>query len=338
MQGGFSRWRIRLERRGELDLYQIQRLWDKKTYFLTDSTVRTDGLQDSWHPTSQACPVCSEAFRPGSRAWFYQCDACHFLASELPVAINTDLDRQVDEVEREKGLLSLRQANFVRILDRMESCLGGRYGSLLEVGCAHGWFLQAAKMRGYAVTGLEPDPQFREKADANGMQIITGYFPTGLSPGKTFDVIVFNDVFEHLPEPDAAMRGVAEHLNSGGAVVINIPNSQGFFYRTAMMLDAVGIQGPLRRMWQFNFPSPHLSYFNPAALARLAKKYNLSEVHRSSLATVTVDGLWQRLRHVQQLQPTNVVISAGVWLAVATLSPLISRLPSDASLMIFRKD
>jgi SAM-dependent methyltransferase len=169
------------------------------------------------------------------------------------------------------------------------------------------------------------------------VNIIKGYFPGDLGPDAKFDVIVFNDVFEHLPNPHEAMGSIAERLNSGGALVINIPNSEGFFYRTASMLDVLGIPGPLRRMWQVNFPSPHISYFNPASLARLAGRSGLTEVHRSTLSSVTVDGLWQRLRHVRHLQPANVVVSAGVWMAVAALSPVISRLPSDVSLQIFKK-
>jgi SAM-dependent methyltransferase len=299
--------------------------------------LRDASLHVSGDTTLDACPVCGKPLVAGRRTWYRRCPACRFLASDLHVAINSALDGHVEEAEREKGLFTLRQANFVRILDRMESCLGGRPSSLLEVGCAHGWFMEAAETRGYTTTGLEPDKKFHVRSSSNGLNIIKGYFPGDLDRNATFDVIVFNDVFEHLPNPHEAMGSVAERLNPGGALVINIPNSEGFFYRTASMLDGLGIPGPLRRMWQVNFPSPHLSYFNPASLALLAGRYGLAEVHRSILSSITVDGLWHRLRHVRHLQPANVVVSAGVWMAVAGLSPLISRLPSDVSLQIFRK-
>ena len=286
---------------------------------------------------NQACPVCGGPFLAGSRTWYRKCGACRFMAADLRVAINGDFAGQVDEAEREQGLFSLRQANFAHILDRMEACLGGQQGSLLEVGCAPGWFLQAAKMRGYTVTGLEPDQQLYQRVRSTGLDVIHGYFPGDLPPDRTFDVIVFNDVFEHLPNPSEAMVSIAEHLHPGGALVVNIPNSEGFFYRAASGLDAAGIQGPLQRMWQVNYPSPHLSYFNPDSLARLAEKHDLAEIHRSTLPSVRVSGLWQRLRHVRNLQPASVLVCGGIWLAVATLSPLISRLPSDISLLIFRK-
>jgi len=285
---------------------------------------------------ADVCPVCGGGFRSGSRAWYRRCSGCHFLTADLQVTINAD-GGHVDEAEREKGLAGLREANFALILDRMRACLGDQPRSLLEVGCAPGWFMRAAKARGYIVTGLEPDQQLYRRASSTGLNIIYGYFPGDLAPDQTFDVIVFNDVFEHLPDPCAAMGSVAAHLNPGGAVVINIPNSEGFFYRAASILDAIGIQGPLRRMWQANYPSPHLSYFNPDSLARLAAKHDLAEVHRSTLSSVRVSGLWQRLRHVRNLQPANPVVCAGIWLGVATASPLISLLPSDISLLIFKK-
>jgi 2-polyprenyl-3-methyl-5-hydroxy-6-metoxy-1,4-benzoquinol methylase len=227
--------------------------------------------------------------------------------------------------------------NFERILDRMRLCLGERSGSLLEVGCAPGWFMDAARQRGYDVTGLEPDRELYERAKSANTKIINGYFPGDLPSDARFDAIVFNDVFEHIPNPSEAMNSVAQRLNPGGALVINIPNSEGVFYNTALMLDRVGIQGPLRRMWQVGYPSPHLSYFNPAALVGLANKYELAEVHRSTLSSITVEGLWARLRVVRNLQPANIVSSAVVWAAVVGSSPVIARLPSDISLQIFRK-
>jgi 2-polyprenyl-3-methyl-5-hydroxy-6-metoxy-1,4-benzoquinol methylase len=286
---------------------------------------------------TDACPACDGKFVSGSRDWYRRCIQCGFLTSDLRVAINDKVDAAIDQPEREKGFATLRKANFARILDRMKLCLGKPRGSLLEVGCAPGWFLEMAQRRGYDVTGLEPDRELYERSKSADIKVINGYFPNDLSRDARFDVIVFNDVFEHLPSPSEAMRNAAERLSPGGALVINAPDSRGVFYHTALLLDRLGIHGPLLRMWQVNYPSPHLSYFNPDSLMRLASKCGLSEMHRSTLASITMDGLWARLRVVRNLQSANIVSSAAVWTMVVAGSPLIRILPSDISLQIFRK-
>ena len=43
-------------------------------------------------------------------------------------------------------------------------------------------------------------------------------------PEKYFDVISFNDVLEHIPDPWAALQLAARKLKPGGRIVISIPN------------------------------------------------------------------------------------------------------------------
>ena len=94
------------------------------------------------------------------------------------------------------------------------------------------------------------------------------------------------------------MSGYAcrRRLREGGLLVLNLPSSSGAVFRAATLLDRIGLHGPLDRLWQRGFPSPHLSYFDPDGLASLAARHGFREVHRSDLATVALGGLWKRLR------------------------------------------
>jgi SAM-dependent methyltransferase len=239
----------------------------------------------------------------------------------------------VDEPRRAKGLNSLRLANFQRILDRLQSAIAPEGHTLLDVGCAHGWFLDGASARGFEAVGIEPDPAIGAAAAAGGRKIWSGFFPDDIPAGCRFDVISFNDVFEHLPDVDQALEACARFLKPGGLLVLNVPCRKGIFYLAATMLERIGIPGPLERLWQIRFASPHFSYFAPQDLQRLAARHGLAEIHASTLPSVQLRGLWARLNYDTT---ASTAFNALIWLSVAALRPLFPILPADISLQIFR--
>lgn len=270
-----------------------------------------------------------------AKPWLARCSQCGFLGSSLqPRLLDSDARGMIDENEREQALGALRAGNFERILDRL-SLYRKPVGALLDIGCAHGWFLEAARSRGYTVTGVEPDPAMHAIASSRGVEVIKGIFPDDLPADRTFDVIAFNDVLEHLPNPEKIVASCKERLNSGGCLVVNIPSSAGFFYKTATLLDRIGISSPFDRMWQRNFASPHISYFTPYQLCVLAEHRGLKEIHRSTLPSIHLPDLWARLRYDRR---SPVIASAVVFAGVAALAPILQMFPADISLQIFRRD
>ncbi len=281
------------------------------------------------------CPVCDAVLRQTRRPWLARCPSCGFLEAGLSVRAQDEAARAaIDESHRESGLRALRQRNFDRILDRLDAVGNGRRGRLLDVGCAHGWFLEAARARGFDACGIEPDPAICALAQSKGLEVRTGYFPDDIPDGEMFDVIVFNDVFEHLPASATVLRACCRRLVPGGLLAINLPSSRGTFYRLADGLDRCGICGPFERMWQKNFASPHLLYLTPAHLDRLAERAGLINLHGSSLPSVEAAGLWARLRYDRS---GSIAAAAIVWLGVVTALPILHLLPADIFLGIYRK-
>lgn len=276
------------------------------------------------------CSVCGNALLRYRRDWLYRCSACGFRSSSLAVLIN---DRQIDEGKREFALHDLRRQNFETVLDWLAEAGLKRSDRILEIGCGHGWFVLAAQARGYQVLGVEPDRHIAAIAQANGVPLRTGYFPDVIQPGEKFDAIVFNDVFEHLPDPFSAMKDVRSCLSPSGIVAINLPVATGIFYRVAELFDRLGGHGPLQRMWQLGFPSPHLSYFSADQLSALAARCGLTEIVRRSLPSLRVRGLWQRLRY----DPAqSMLVAALMWLPLVALVPLLRFLPHDIGVQLFK--
>lgn len=279
-----------------------------------------------------ACPVCATPMRGPAGGFRYDCPACGHASATLPVAIVQGACA-LREDDREAALEPLRRRNFETVLDRLARLQPP--GRLLEVGCAHGWFLDAASRRGYRVHGLEPDAPIAAQALRRGHAVTTGFFPAALPADARYDAIVFNDVLEHLPDPAGALREVRNRLARGGLAAFNLPSSRGALYRIACALRALGWRAPHDRLWQVGFPSPHLSYFRPEGLARMAQAAGLREVDRVALPSFAREGLWQRLRYDAR---AGLLARSLSWLALTLALPLLRALPSDIVLAIFRRD
>jgi SAM-dependent methyltransferase len=101
---------------------------------------------------------------------------------------------------------------------------------VLDIGCAEGAFGESLKKsRGIEVWGVEPVKSAATTAMAKLDRVIEGVFGPGTAlPAGTFDCICFNDVLEHMPAPEMALRYARDLLAPGGVVVASIPNVQYF--------------------------------------------------------------------------------------------------------------
>lgn len=278
------------------------------------------------------CPICLAGFRQGLAAWLLRCPGCGFERSTLTEQIADPRSRAaIDETARAEALHALRARNFrttMRVLDKLRP----QRGSLLDIGCGHGWFLRAAADSGWRAVGIEPDPEVARLAARSAPEVRIGSFPSALKPAEKFDVISFNDVFEHLSDVGGALQACAAALRAGGLLVINLPDARGVFYRLARLLARARVPGPLERLWQKGFPSPHLSYFSAPLLRRLAAKHGFHPTYGARLPSVALSGLWSRVRYDRR---STLAGSALAWTATCALLPALRLLPSDISLEIF---
>ena len=277
---------------------------------------------------NRTCPVCHGVMGNGLETWHLACDECGYEMSELEPAINKEVAHvHIDEQFREEGLRSVRAMNFKKLLESITSVIAGSTNKrLLDVGCAHGWFLEAAKESGFDVLGIEPDMAVYKSSVKRGLPIRRGFFPDALEAKEQFDVIVFNDVFEHIPEVVSVLNDCANHLKPSGILVLNLPSSSGLFYKVARLLSRLGITGFFERLWQKGFPSPHVHYFNPDNLSRLLKGNGFEIVTSGRLSSVQLKGLYTRISYDKK---SNLPVRLLTWLSVLLVLPLTKMMPSD---------
>jgi 2-polyprenyl-3-methyl-5-hydroxy-6-metoxy-1,4-benzoquinol methylase len=282
------------------------------------------------------CNCCSGEISAGLEDWHLICHRCGLHESLLvPTVAEKPVDESVNEESREESLAALRTESFETIARFIEKLRETDDQRLLDVGSAHGWFLDAMRDRGFEVTGIEPSAQVASGALARGHRVIIGLFPNDLPANELFDIVSFNDVLEHIPNAKATLSNVYGRLNPGGHLMLSIPSSRGFFYRLSKLMCRAGIHGPFARMWQKDFPSPHLYYFNADVLAQMTAEAGFTEVHRATLPAVRIHGLWQRLTYDRS---ASRIFSLVIYLTIIAASPMLSRVSPDIDFLVYRRD
>jgi SAM-dependent methyltransferase len=271
------------------------------------------------------CSVCQNELSVFCVPWSLHCTHCGYEKSNLLPQINSQCAHElINEDSREIGLKKLRSHNFYKIMETINS-LKPNGGRLLEVGCAHGWFLEIARNH-FEVFGLEPDNNFYIAACQRNLPVRMGYFPDAIKESEKFDVIVFNDVIEHIKDINKIILFCHQCLNKTGLLVLNLPSSNGLFYKLSKMLGRVGIMSLFERLWQKDLPSPHLHYFNPHNLTCLLRKNKFEIRKQGSLASIALSGLYTRISYTGNL---NIMVRLFIYMTVAMFIPIMKLLPKD---------
>lgn len=125
-----------------------------------------------------------------------------------------------------------------------------QFQTVLEVGCGKGTFA-AQLARNAEVWGVEPDPGAADTARQHLHSVMQGTYDEVEKdlPRGHFDLVICNDVIEHMPDHDAFLSKVAAVMKPDGVLVASIPNirqfnvlsellfSRDFRYRDSGILD-----------------------------------------------------------------------------------------------------
>ncbi|MBI4705897.1 MAG: methyltransferase domain-containing protein [Deltaproteobacteria bacterium] len=116
----------------------------------------------------------------------------------------------------------------------------GRPRTVLDVGCGLGLNGAAARRRGAHVTGIELDPaaaaMARERLDEVLELDITDAAALEQALGdRSFDLLLFGDVLEHLAEPGDVLRCFVRYLGEGGHVIVSVPNVAAWTVRLGLL-------------------------------------------------------------------------------------------------------
>lgn len=293
----------------------------------------------SAQPATSACPICKGTLVRRTSAYTHFCNACNYWGSTLSV----NLDKKISELTTEEfdyhnyvvHLHNIRSKNFSLILNQLNLVKGDGALSILDVGCASGAFMSLAKEHGHRVTGIEPNEAMFRAASQRGLNVIHDYFPTQTALIDKFDVIIFNDVFEHIPDINLTLEHCRSHLKQDGMLILNLPNSAGFIFSIAKVLAKLRVLGPWDRLWQVMFHTPHLHYFNFDSLNKLLKQHRFDSISdKHQIPTIELDGLWSRLTPHSGV--SHLIKNCAAYLCVLLMYPLLLVSEKDTFFVIYR--
>lgn len=234
----------------------------------------------SFAPRLSACPGCGS---PELSFWgrsedtevavggFDQdrCEACGTVftnprpAPEALGAFYQRLEGQDDQVSVAASLRFFTDPGrrAARVRDYFDPLLKRRAsGKLLDFGCGAGWFVALAREAGFEAEGVEQIPAAAQAArDVLGVPVRVGD-ETAIPDEPTYDIIVCNNLIEHIVDPAGFAGRVRRALLPGGLWMVNFPSAD------AEMFKAFGASS-------YYFMTPyHLTHFTRAGFSGLVNR------------------------------------------------------------------
>jgi SAM-dependent methyltransferase len=217
------------------------------------------------------------------------CPACHGTAKRLGFAIGNHplwrcascrmefLHPQPDETERAgiygrryydawglnmdgQAVRRMKVRHFKKLLSGIGDAIppGAR---VLDVGCATGFFLEAANEAGFEPFGVELSGYGAEvcRGKFGSGRIHQGVLETaafGECPDHRVDAVFMSDLLEHVGDPPGKLREARRWLSPGGRLVVTTPDAGSWSH------DLFG------RRW-VHYKPEHLFYFGTKSLVSL---------------------------------------------------------------------
>jgi SAM-dependent methyltransferase len=135
-------------------------------------------------------------------------------------------------------------------------------GTLLEFGCAYGFFLMEAAPFFERVEGIELCESAVRFCRSRGLNVARGVVDPAILKGP-YDAVVGLDVIEHIPEPHEAVKLIADRLNPGGTILLTTGDWSSLLARA---------MGP---KWRLMTPPQHLSFFTPRSMTLMLEAAGL---------------------------------------------------------------
>lgn len=150
----------------------------------------------------------------------------------------------------------------------MLAFLPADYHRVLEIGCGDGGFSQNLS-HDAEIWGIEPYGQVKFPLH----RVITSTFEDAYSelPDSYFDLVVCNDVIEHLPDHDVFFEDIQKKMKPGGALIGSIPNVRYYKNLRSLLFDgdwAYAEDGVLDRT--------HLRFFTEKSLLDTLNNHHFS--------------------------------------------------------------
>lgn len=165
-------------------------------------------------------------------------------------------------------------------------------GRFLEVGCGTGSSLAYQREYGLTVAGVEWNASAARAArERYGLDVRAGTLEEAKFPSGSFDVIFMSHVFEHLPNPAAALDEMHRILEAGGLVILKVPS-----------ISSASAQRFGPHWLGLDLPR-HLYHFSPSTITRLLEQHGFAV--RAVRQDVGSWGWWRESRRLRNREASG---------------------------------
>lgn len=195
--------------------------------------------------------------------------------------------------------------------------IDGNVNRILDIGCSSGNFAEYLldQKRCKEAYGIELFPEAAKIAETKLTKVYCGAVEDAIKnlPDNYFDIIFFNDVLEHLVNPEEILKTVKSKLTENGKIISSIPNIMYFMviYRLIMQQD-------------FKYESSgvmdktHLRWFTKKSIVRMFNNCGYQIQHM--VGNYDKNAIRKKFKIINWLSGGKINESAYVqWLSVATV-------------------
>ncbi len=280
--GGRSGWQFGKNRKKLLKLLDFPESLVKSAEKLASMVeLRSKGslssLLDSLEAPESRCLACGKVLPPViarfPRQSYYRCPDCGITGLYRFGKVPEDeygADYFQAEYQNQYGKSYLEDFQNIKAMgvSRLEiiSRRGKKDGSLLDIGCAFGPFLEAAREAGYQPHGIDISPDAVAYVRDNlGIPAVSAAFPGDFTErmfsSKRFDIITLWYVIEHFTDLKAVFAALNSLLEANGVLALSTPNGAGISARRSL-------KSFLRKS-----PADHYSIWTPETAVELLSRY-----------------------------------------------------------------
>jgi len=189
-----------------------------------------------------------------------------------------------------------------------------RGGKILELGCGASQLLPLLKRAGYEAVGFEGVNEVAHVARRNGVAVRKGDFDTiaRTLEGERYDLILADQVFEHLLHPRLVLAQLHGLLSLDGKLIFRLPNEGSVRRRCELLLARF-----VRRREPWSYFIDHWNYFNKRALVECFEGcgYDVLRVKQDLSPQGFLMARVLRVRGLHQLLPRMLARIDSNWLS-----------------------
>ena len=166
-------------------------------------------------------------------------------------------------------------------------------GKLLDIGCGLGYLIEQAGKEGWEAMGLEISDYAVKVCLDKKLEVLKGQVEKLGSFSSSFDVIVAQDVLEHVFSPENFLNRINKLLKNNGLLVLELPNN------SSLRAKLFG------KAWIEYIPPVHLNFFDKSTLNRILWNHGFEVKKIYSEISITL-GLREKIRKLARNQPHSI--------------------------------